>query len=221
MLFAGTAFCLALFTANAQTRVLPMGDSVTSSFSPHDSYRFWLWHKILNAGFNVDFVGTQSGVWGGDPGNPDFDQDHDGHPGWTTQDGLENVDSIIAATQPDVVLLDLGANDPAQGIPLQTTVDNLNGIIDHFHAFNPEMVILIAEPTPFVGQNNRQMSQIRAAIRNIARHGHRVHAVNLFGGFSVRKDTFDGMHPDQSGEQKIAKAFFAELKGPLRRLQSQ
>jgi lysophospholipase L1-like esterase len=219
MLFAGAAFCLASLAAQAQIRILPMGDSVTSSFSPHDSYRFWLWNRLVNAGYNVDFVGTQTGVVGGPPTDTNFDQDHEGHPGWTTQDGVENVDSIIAATQPDIVLLDLGANDLAQGITIPTTIANLQTIIDHFQAANPNVVVLLAEPTPFVGMNRQWMSQLRSAIRKLVKHETHVRDVNLWGGFNVRKDTFDGMHPNESGEKKIAKDFFSQLKKPLNRMQ--
>src|SRR6185503_14232817 len=89
--------CFAMFTAQAQTRILPLGDSVTSSFAPHSSYRYWLWHELVDAGYNVDFVGSQQGVADGTPDKTDYDQDHEGHPGWTTQDGVDNIDSIAAA----------------------------------------------------------------------------------------------------------------------------
>ncbi len=65
----------------------------------------------MTAGFNVNFVGTQSGVADGTPANTNFDQNHEGHPGWMTQDALDNIDAIAATTQPDIVLIDLGSND--------------------------------------------------------------------------------------------------------------
>jgi acyl-CoA thioesterase I len=213
---ASACLCLTQITAQAQVRILPLGDSVTSSFAPHSSYRYWLWHKLLTNGFNVDFVGTQNGVADGVPENTDFDMDHEGHPGWTTMDGLENIDSIAAATQPDVVLLDLGANDVIQGVPIPTIIAQLKEIIDHLRAANPNIKVLVAEPTPYVGSNSRQMSKLKGAISHLAKvenqPGSRVKAVNLFGGFSVRTDTFDGMHPDESGELKIAKRFYAALR---------
>jgi lysophospholipase L1-like esterase len=35
-------------------------------------------------------------------------------------------------------------------------------------------------------------------------------AVKL-GGFNLRKDTFDGVHPNEIGEQKIARKLFLAL----------
>src|SRR5262245_1456626 len=213
---ASACLCLTQNSVQAQVRILPLGDSVTSSFGPHSSYRYWLWHKLTDNGFNVDFVGTQFGVADGVPENPDFDQDHEGHPGWTTTDGLNNVDSIAAATQPDIVLLDLGANDVIQGVPIPTIIAQLKLIIEHLRAANPNVKVLVAEPTPYVGENSRQMSKLKGAISHMAKvenqPGSKVCAVNLFGGFSVRSDTFDGMHPDESGENKIANRFYGALR---------
>ncbi len=207
------------WSAHAQTRILPLGDSVTSSFAPHSSYRYWLWHYLTDRGFLVDFVGTQRGVADGAPANTDFDQDHEGHPGWQTADALNAIDSIANATRPDIVLMDLGANDVMEGVPLTDTIANLQAIIEHLRAENPNIVVLLAEPTPFEGENRRNMSKLKGAINHLAhvenQPNSRVIAVNLFGGFSTRKDTFDGTHPDDSGEQKIAKRFYAALKKVL------
>src|SRR6187399_3097989 len=68
----------------AATRIMPLGDSITSSFAGHDSYRYWLWHSLQDAGYtNIDFVGSQRGVFGGTPLHANFDQDHEGHTGFT------------------------------------------------------------------------------------------------------------------------------------------
>ncbi len=42
MLMACAWLCLAAFTAQSETRILPLGDSVTSGFAPYSSYRYWL-----------------------------------------------------------------------------------------------------------------------------------------------------------------------------------
>ena len=215
VLCAGAFVWLACQPAEAQTRILPLGDSVTSSFAPYSSYRYWLWHDLVDAGINADFVGTQHGVAGGTPQNTDYDQDHEGHPGWTTEDALANIDTIAAATQPDVVLIDLGANDVMEGVPRETTVTNLELIIEHLRAVNPNVIILLGQPTQYIGPNHKLLSKLKGAISRIAKTesqaGSPVIRVNLGSGFNVRRDTFDGMHPNESGEKKIASKFFAAL----------
>ena len=63
-MFAGACVCLGGLSANAQVRILPYGDSVTTFGSaPESSYRYWLYTDLTDAGFNFPpdfvFVGTE------------------------------------------------------------------------------------------------------------------------------------------------------------------
>jgi len=60
-------------------KIMPIGDSITEAESGHNSYRRALWNNLKEAGCNVDFVGSKSGVRGGLPLNEDFDIDHEGY----------------------------------------------------------------------------------------------------------------------------------------------
>jgi len=201
-------------TTNAQVRILPFGDSVTSSFTGHASYRYWLWHLLVDFGYNVDFVGTQWGVEGGSPSRTDFDQHHDGHSGWHADDGMRNTESIVRATAPDVILLDLGSNDVLQEEDNQSTIEELRAIIQIARSVRPRVVVLLGKPTP-MNRKNKQLKKLNKMIGRLARQESTtqspVYAVTLSRGFNPRKDTFDGEHPNEAGEQKIAKAWFAQL----------
>jgi acyl-CoA thioesterase-1 len=219
LLLAAVCVGLGLAPTFGQTRILPLGDSVTSSFAPYSSYRYWLWQRLVNAGYDVNFVGTQYGVTGGTPENTDFDQNHEGHPGWNTQDGVGNIDSIAAATVPDVVLLDLGGNDVLDELAPEVSTTNIVIMIERLRAVNPNVVVLLAQPTPFVDQNKQAMSRLRNAVKRAARiekqAGARVAIVNLAGSFNARTDTSDGTHPNERGEQKIANRYFSALRKVL------
>lgn len=226
-----SCFALGAFHTSAQN-IMPFGDSVTSRGSdPESSYRYWLWTYLQNAGFTgVSFVGSQYGVSDGSPANSNFDQHHEGHEGWTSSDGLNNI-SWIAAETPDIVLFDLGANDvenAAGSADLGQTQTNLEQIIEGFRAANPNVIILLAAPTPWIPANGdpiqdrqekKQMSKLQGVISRVARDeqraGARIVKVNLFGGFNPRSDTKDGVHPNVQGEQKIAKKFYAALRRVL------
>lgn len=236
----GTAcLCLGSLTGKAQAnlvKIMPFGDSVTARGSaPESSYRYWLWHKLLDAGFsNIDFIGQSSGVSEGAPANTDFDQDYEGG------DGLDSSDAVGIAPAastfdggPDIVLLDFGSNDisPA-GIPLDQTIANLDQVIQTFAAQNPNIIILIAKPTPFAPDpsssssdqklQKREQSQLAGMVGKLAKTerkaGINVVAINQFGGFSVKRDTEDGSHPNVAGEQKIASKYFKELKKLLKKM---
>lgn len=216
-------------TSLAQVRIMPFGDSVTSDGSnPESSYRYWLWKDMQAAGWNAVFTGSQYGVADGSPASTDFDQRHEGHSGWTTQDGLENIGGI-ASQAPDIVLLDLGANDVEQQMDLSTTTANLEQIIEAFRNANPNVVILLADPTPWVvntgdrqsdHQEKSQMSKLKGAVNKAFKAeklaGANILKVNLASGFSPQRDTKDGTHPNVSGEKKIAGKFFKALKKVFR-----
>lgn len=206
--------CLAANTTPAQVRILPLGDSVTSSFAPHNSYRFYLDHYLRAAGINFDFVGNQSGVADGSPANEDFDQDYSGGPGWTTDTAIGALGGLIA-TDPDIVLLDLGANDIG-AIDRKTTKRNIRAIIDGFRSVNSHVIILLAQPTPSTDVSNNKLKRLNRSLKFVAQNydvpGSPVIAVDLFSGFNAHDDTFDGTHPNKRGERFIARKFFEVLR---------
>ena len=55
---------------------MPLGDSITLGYPGLDGYRNDLYLDLNNSGFSVDFVGSQSNGTG-------FDNDHEGHMGYS------------------------------------------------------------------------------------------------------------------------------------------
>lgn len=219
--------CLALFgaTAEAQVRIMPYGDSVTANGSaPESSYRYWLYQYLQTAGYNIDFIGTHHGVADGTPANSDFDQDYEGGDGWSSSDALYATEHGVANENPDIVLLDFGANDVIDQVDLSIVMSNLAQIVEDFRAVNPNVVIVMALPTPWVTTDRSQrraMSQLKGAIKSVAktekRAGAHVVLANLSSSFNPKRDTKDGTHPNVLGEQKIAKRYFSVLKKVLGR----
>ena len=70
-------------------RVMPLGDSITDDYTRYDT-----WKGLVEAGYVVDFVGTQTSIPSSRNGEvPDvngqpFDQDHEGHSAWAASDML-------------------------------------------------------------------------------------------------------------------------------------
>src|SRR6267143_5836411 len=67
-------------------RILPLGDSITHGWIVPGGYRLPLYQLLTNAGYNVDFTGTQAD--NGAPALPD--PDHEGHSGWTIR-GINSI----------------------------------------------------------------------------------------------------------------------------------
>jgi acyl-CoA thioesterase-1 len=225
-LFVGLCLSIAPFIGEAQN-IMIMGDSVTArGDSPESSYRYWLWQDLLGIGFQGAFVGNQYGVSDGAPLNSDFDQHYEGggttDDAWSTQDGIDNLGNANSQGA-DIVLLDLGSNDYNPGTDLKSNLAqvqaNLETIMNGLAAQKPDIIILLAKPTPWVTSDRNEkrfMSGLSGAVSKAAKDekkaGVNVIVVNLHGGFNARSDTKDGTHPNSRGEQKIANKYFHVLK---------
>lgn len=240
---AGISLCLAARFAQAQNNpisIMPMGDSVTARGSfPESSYRYWLWLDLTNAGFNVQFVGQNSGVSDGAPANSWPDEEYEGGPlggipdgdGWTTTDGILDAPNAASLT-PQILLLDLGANDIIAGTSLDQIQTNLETIVDTFAANDPGVIVILAVPTGFAADpsSTRQVQRqqradqskmagvVNRVVRTERKAGVDIEGVNLFSGYNVHKDTVDLTHPNIQGEQQIARKYFKKLRPIIKKM---
>ncbi|MGH7178268.1 MAG: NPCBM/NEW2 domain-containing protein, partial [Tepidisphaeraceae bacterium] len=203
----------------AATKIMPLGDSITSSAGGHASYRYWLWNTLTSAGYNnIDFVGSQSGVYNGTPLYQNFDQNHEGHWGWRADEILGQIAGWANTHRPDVVLMHLGTNDLTQNQTVNSTITDLGSIIDTIRQYSPNVTVLLAQIIPdnltpsTIQQLNAQIPTL-ASQKNTANS--KVIAVDQWTGFSVSADTWDGVHPDESGEQKMSSKWYSGLTGVL------
>lgn len=199
-------------------KIMPLGDSITCSLEFQASYRYYLWHRLLNAGYAIDFVGSLRGVFNGnDPLYPDFDWDHEGHSGYRAQDVLPVVKSWAQAAQPDVVLIHLGTVDMFEQESISDTISALGQIIDKLREVNPNVKILLAQIIPTRDAEVRAQivllnAQILVLVNTKNSASSPVRTVNQYAGFDPWGDTVDGVHPNGSGEQKLAANWYAVFR---------
>ncbi len=207
-------------------RILPLGDSITQSTLPHLSYRYNLWVKLIDSGFAFDFVGSlidNAGSGGSNPGNWPlyknvFDQNHEGHSGNRTDEILASLSGWMQGYTPDIVLLHIGTNDVLQSRQTQLAVTDIKAIIDTLRAKNPSIIVLLAKILPITPSDPHAplISQLNMAISGIVSEKNtpdsRVIAVDQNTGFDVATDTYDGVHPNATGEEKMAKKWFDALQ---------
>lgn len=194
-------------------RIMPLGDSVTHSERGQNSYRRPLWFNLLAANCVVDFVGSRNGVSTGSRNgpqvparNPDFDQDHEGYWDYRADEILGFIGSRVQTFSPDVVLIHLGTNDLFQGQSVLSTIDDLARIIDTIRMNRPDVAIVLAKLIPASRANDR-ISQLNAEIDALAASRFDPFAPLLVVDHSVNyfiSDNFDGVHPGDSGEVKMA-----------------
>lgn len=133
-------------------KLLPIGDSRVEGASPRfESYRYELWKQIIENEISIDLIGPLRDPYRYNSfSGQEFDPDHAGVGGFTTQDVLDNLDDILANTfVPDVVLLGIGGNDliGTNRTP-QATAKNVERIIQRLRDRNPKVKILIEQIAP-------------------------------------------------------------------------
>lgn len=99
---------------------------------------------------DLDFVGNRSG--GSNYGT--FDQHHEGHSGYRSDQIRDGIDGWLSTSPADIVLLHIGTNDGAQSLPIgsyddvnesnNTTVNNVKKILNTIFIKNPNSKVFVA-----------------------------------------------------------------------------
>jgi chitodextrinase len=210
------------FSTQHLVTVMPLGDSITQQDAFAPSYRYYLWHKLMDAGLtNVDFVGGQTQAWtsaGGlaDPPNFDFDQNHEGHAGWRADEIASAVAGWASVNTPDIVMLMAGTNDFVEGQDVASTLQDIGHIIDNLRAVNPNVKVLVAQLIPDFQSSsannaiNQFNAQLPAFIQGKSTAQSQLITVNQNTGVTSG-DTQEGLHTNSSGDQKLAQKWFDAL----------
>ena len=198
--------------SDVTVRIMPLGDSITQSVTPYNSYRYYLWHLLLSENYRVDFVGSRNGVGGGLPANPDFDMDHEGHAGWRADEILANIQAWAMQASPDAVLLHIGHNDLCQGQSIASTVVDIGGIVDVLRTVNPHIHILLAQ---LIASSDCGIpllnAKLPALVADKTTAESPITLVDQYTGFDASTMTFDGTHPNAIGDLRMADRWFEKL----------
>jgi acyl-CoA thioesterase I len=146
--------------------------------------------------------------------------EEEGHPielinagvsGDTTAGGLARLDWLLKQ-EPDLLVLELGANDGLRGVALESIEGNLRAIVTRVQAQGTPLLLLGMKLPPNYGQP--YASDFEALFADIARD-HDLPFVPFFldGVAGVpRLNLPDGMHPTARGHRLIAELLLPELR---------
>jgi hypothetical protein len=201
----------------AAIKIMPLGDSITGS---PGCWRALLWTRLQAAGYtNFDFVGTLDNS--GDCGIP-YDGNNEGHGGYlaTGIDSQNQLPAWLSATNPDVVMMQLGTNDVWSNIAPATILASFSNLVDDMRANNPNVKILVAQITPLnpsgCADCPQRVINFNAAIPAWAASKSTTQSpitvVDVWTGFDTATDTSDGCHPNgTTGIQKVSDSWYPAM----------
>ncbi|MFF6953910.1 GDSL-type esterase/lipase family protein [Streptomyces iakyrus] len=200
-------------------RVMPLGDSITGS---PGCWRAVLWSRLVNSGYkDIDFVGTLPPQGCGQA----HDGDNEGHGGELVTNVADQnlLPGRLASTRPDIVVMHFGTNDVWSSIAPDRILAAYTKLVTQMRASNPDMRILVAQlipmnPSSCAGCAQRVVdfnARIPGWARATGTDRSPVTVVDQWTGFSTAADTYDGVHPNASGDDKIAARWFPALSAVL------
>jgi acyl-CoA thioesterase-1 len=133
--------------------------------------------------------------------------------GDTTAGGLERLDWLLAQ-EPDLVLVELGANDGLRGQPLEAIEANLRAIVERARASGAEVMLAGMRIPPSYGPE--YAAGFEAIFPKLAREQGVALIPFLLDGVAARPELNlpDGIHPNVEGQKIVARSV-ADALGPL------
>jgi acyl-CoA thioesterase-1 len=167
--------------ADRTPEVLAFGDSITAGFGlpPNEAFPARLEARLRDQGIAVHVINA-------------------GNSGDTTAAGLARLDWSLAG-KPDVVILELGANDMLRGIDPPTVRANLEAMISRIQASGAKLLLTGMLAPPNWGEDyRREFDRIYPELAQA--HGVALYPFLLDGvAMDARLNQPDGLHPNERG----------------------
>lgn len=235
--------------AEDAVKIMALGDSITDGYFGADGYRKYFYHYMTELGYDIDMVGSKDyGSWrptytDSNGVTFDYDGDHSGYSGYaiqymtgteTRQGILETIQEtdMIAACNPDIVLLQIGTNDilSAYNDGIIDRLENLVNVILE-DMTDPDDVVFVST-IPYIDVvtrydwfnsygdikwNNTQEAfaeiikgyvdsyntQIKQLVTEMQTQGKSVKFADINSVIDPLTDLQDGCHPNETGYEKM------------------
>jgi acyl-CoA thioesterase I len=180
----------------AKKIILFYGNSLSAGLGvePDEAFPARVGEKIDSAGLNYEVV-------------------NGGLSGETTAGGLSRLNWVLRRPA-DVFVLELGGNDGLRGIPIRSSRQNLQAIIDTVRRRNPQTRIVLAgmQIPPNMGQS--YTTQFREMFRELATRNRLTLIPFLLEGVggNPKLNQPDGIHPTVAGHRIVANTVWSVLK---------
>lgn len=216
-LLAGSAWA----GADRAHRVMVVGDSISQGRAGDLTWRYQLARHLESAAPGVTLVGVRTDLKDGSHSyaDPDFPQEHSAQWGLTLARATTRIAEQVRAARPDVLLVLLGTNDLAWGGWRDGAGPaNLVRLLANARSVRPDLAVVLGELPPscstaYMASLPTANAQLRAGAVGLSTPVSPVTVVAMDPSYRVASDAYDCVHPNRSGEYKIATSFARGLAG--------
>lgn len=198
--FSALVFALVANTAQAAQTIVVFGDSLSAAYGiqPNTGWVALLENKLKTQNSPYKVVNASIS-------------------GETTSGGLTRFDQMLKTHQPNIVVIELGANDGLRGLSLSEMQSNLNSMITKAKAKNATVMLLGMKIPPNYGI---QYTQKFSAIYDDLAQKYQLSLVPFFldgvaGNRSLVQD--DGLHPTAAAQPKLLENVWPKLESLLKK----
>ncbi|KAH7311059.1 putative esterase [Rhexocercosporidium sp. MPI-PUGE-AT-0058] len=194
-------------------RIAPLGASISNGYLSTDGngYRKYLRDQLRFDGWPVNMVGSiNTGSM--------KDNENEGHLGWTIQQVTDSALPNIITLQPNLVLINVGANNAGQNNGISTAAGLYIELLDKLWAGIPGATVILSTLLPNKNSDtNAGAVAINEQIRTtVASHyvglNKRFAIADMNDGFITVADLNDETHPLDSGYKKMASVWWAAIQ---------
>ncbi len=138
--------------------------------------------------------------------------------GETTSGGLTRIEPALARFKPEIVILELGANDGLRGEPVEFTKKNLDAIVLACKKHHARVLLVGMRLPPNYGP--KYAADFAAVFPKLAKHRGLGFVPFMLEGFAGNLGDFqsDGMHPSEKAQNKVLSNIWNGLAPMLRNL---
>ncbi|MGQ5636439.1 MULTISPECIES: GDSL-type esterase/lipase family protein [unclassified Streptomyces] len=211
-------------------RFMPVGDSMTIGSAGEHTWRYRLWRHLRETyGGPFTFVGPREELYDKAAEAPvSYDYADPGFPrrhlagwgeGWVHMTPL--IGEAVRRHRADVLLVSLGLIDLGFYTNAEQTAQNVRAFIASAREADPgiRMVLLPVIPNiraqvdePFAAQVDQFNDLLAKCAADLDERRSPILLAPRPEGYDIHADTYDGTHPNASGEHRIAAAFAGAMR---------
>ncbi|MFC8780932.1 SGNH/GDSL hydrolase family protein [Streptomyces nigra] len=206
-------------------RFMPVGDSMTIGSAGEHTWRYRMWQHLRDThGGPFALVGPRETLYDKATespssyayADPEFPRAHLAGWGEGWQHMVPLIADAVRAHRADVLLVSLGLIDLGFYTNAEQTAENVRAFVTEARTANPRVRLVVlpvipnvraVDDPPFATQVTRFNELLAKTVADLDQPRSPLLLASPPPSYDIDRDTYDGTHPNASGEHKIAGAF--------------